>query len=186
MNPLDIFTKEISFSGWVVLFAAGLFLIAIVILVSSVFSLRRKLKLATTPKFGFAGKPIYPLLATLMISISIPLLIYSFTQDTSFVQEAEENIEIDYIYELVSEGEESSTLRFNLLPTVDGEEYGKKSFDIFWLFEGQEVEDLYEFNRTKDDPSNILVSLKPGRYRLKILVTYENKTETIEDFVTVE
>ncbi|MBN1915984.1 hypothetical protein JW796_03255 [Candidatus Dojkabacteria bacterium] len=180
MFPLDIFTKQFNLSGLVLIASVAIFSLAVIILLVNVVILNRKLKKATTPTYGFAGKPIYPIIATLLISVSIPLAVYSLSQETTFEQKAEENVILQSSHYVVSRDGENLRLEFNVVPYVDGVAWGEKSFDIFWSFKGKTSKTSYEFNKSAINPSKMTITLPKGEYDLTILVTYENRSQRLE------
>ncbi len=177
MNSSELFTKQFSISGFTLVVAGLIFLTAIFILLMNLVSVQKKLKVATTPKFGFAGKPIYPVIATLLISLSIPLALYSVSQQTSFQQEAEENVVLNYDYKILSREGENITVEFNFIPYVDSKAWGDKNFDIFWEFEGKVSESKYEFNKNAENPSSVVLELPKGIYKVTLLVAFDSATE---------
>lgn len=176
----NLLKSDFNFSGLTLLLLVIVVTVSILSLVASVVVLSRRLKKATTPKFGFAGKPIYPLLAILFISVSIPLGLVAVRDQTALVQKADERVDLVLDYEIVERRESEVLVTFTMVPTINGSPWSDKEYDIFWFFKGPTETEEFEFGRSKEDPGGILITLKKGSYDVRVLVTFEDRSEELE------
>ncbi len=185
MNLNDFFGKELSISTLSLLIAGAVIVFAIIILVFRMMTLSKKLKDATTPKYGFAGKPLYQFVALLFIAAAIPLTIFAIQGEIHFGQQAEEKVQLTMDYKILSKTSTESSVQFSITPSVEGKPWGDKVYDIFWSFEGDETQTVFEFKKSVTDPSSVIVKLKKGRYKVRALVSYDAKSEEVVKNITI-
>ncbi len=159
------------------------------VLVIAVFSAiivmqNRKIQRLSQPKYGFLGKPlaVFALLTIMIGGVGIGL--YASRKPTGEVTvsaDKEYRVDIEYI--------QSGITTFNLkaIPFVDGVAYGgdeSLEFDIYWTLTKGSVDTFIEYDVSKSNPSNLIVNLEKGTYKVK--AQYFVDTNTVERTIDLE
>ena len=146
---------------------------------------KRKVDDFISPKFGFLGKPLTYVLviATFGILGSIGLSTYlSSTTSIDDRTSADTFEKIDIVYSKI---ENTKTgVRVNLSAVIRN--IKEKKYDISWTIDSDKYKDLalFEADITKDNPSNLVVILKEGSYRVN--ATIVSGELTIKKYLEIE
>lgn len=187
---LNIFTvqfieKQFTFTinGLILLILLVIVGLIILGLLAYVYKLTRQVKEYERPKFGFLGKPIYPLVAVAALVGGAFFVNYNLPNQSIINIEASETVDIEISKQIVFKGSDKITVRFEATPYIDTVPYGDKeeSFDIFWSIEGEDFEDMLEFNKSVDNQSGFTKDLSPGNYKINVTVVFKGKTYTFTD-----
>ncbi len=166
----------------VLIFAgAGLFLF-ILFLVGVVIWQRNRIKELQRPKYGFLGKPLMAVVATLVLGVGLVGGVY-LTQQESVDPRTSADLDLNIAIEkeLKGEGERVNSYVYALeaVPEVDGVPYGETSedkFNIYWNILGPIKISESEIGVTSENPSGIEVELKEGTYKVNVLIVYKEKS----------
>lgn len=167
----------------ILLVIAFVVMILLVTAVLYIIHLRRKLDNFETPKYGFLGKNIYPLIG--FITLGSVILFASFGMLAPDVRDTKADLEVDgrISAQVKSQTLSNVTVSLGFTPYVSGRSWGTPSdkFDIYWEFIGKQTFNKHEFDRSSNNPSSIDITLPKGNYKVKITVVYLDKTFTFND-----
>jgi hypothetical protein len=166
----------------VLIFAgAGVFLL-VLFLVGVVVWQRNRIKELQRPKYGFLGKPLMAIVATLVLGVGLVGGVYLTQQESVDPRtSADLDVNITIEKELKGEGERVNSYIYELeaIPEVDEVPYGESTeekFNIYWNVLGPVKISESEIGITKQNPSGIEVELKEGTYKVNVLIVYKEKS----------
>ena len=159
------------------------------------------IKKLSQPKYGFLGKQLPALAATLLLLGGLAGGVYLVNQDdTTFETEASLQVNVEIKYEEISRTVSATDgsryrYRFEAIPSIlnqvtgTQEAYGGNDgnkFDIYWDIESptQKIAQA-EINKSLNSPSSIEVTLMPGVYRVRALVQTSNVSQPSEVITVV-
>jgi hypothetical protein len=150
--------------------------ILIIGLIIYIISLYRKLKTYQTPRYGFLGKSLYPVLLMIVMVGTIFGINSSFLKDTGIIDiKADKNLELEIKTNVIDEINGNYVINFVAIPTLNSNEWGEKEdkFDIIWNIDGIESYNQFEVGKSIDDQSGFLLTLPKGDYTVKIIVVHQ-------------
>ncbi|MBN2016171.1 hypothetical protein JW766_05045 [Candidatus Dojkabacteria bacterium] len=157
-----------------VLVVGGVLLFGIIVfLVSIIVYLSKKIRFLTKMRFGFGGRPIFSILAILAIALAIPLTYYASSRSIEIVNLARAERDVTIEVQKIEVYEGLYDVSFMAIPTVDGEAWGEKSYEITWMVEGPLTFEKKESERSIKAPSYFRKELPSGTYELKVVVESE-------------
>lgn len=149
--------------------------------------LSRQVKEYQRPKFGFLGKPLYPLLTVVVLGSSLFYLNFQFSEQKVIEIQASKNVEAEISAEIIS-GSDNTTvnLAFSAIPEVEDTPWGNSedSFDLIWKIKGVETIEMIELSRSASKPSGFTKALPRGSYNIQLVVLYQDKSYEFHKEVT--
>lgn len=142
-----------------------------------------RLEEAAKPKYGFLGKPIFSLVALFLMigSFGVTYLVSRNVPDYSVGDEYKVELEIKATE--IERDDGLVTAKFQVIPTVDGLEWGgseRNKFDAFWSVKGvEESFSEYESGLTINNPGGFEHTLPEGSYEVRVDVLYKGFTWTM-------
>lgn len=186
---MNFINQEFTFTiSGLALVGVGIFtLISFVAIVYLFSKLIYKIRSLEKPRYGFLGKPVYSLLAVMIMVGGLGFFSYSFTQQQDFQIQAAKTVDLDVQTKVVLSDTQQSVVEFKAIPFVDNIAWGKSTdkFEIYWNIRGPENVDKFEFDRSRENSSQFTESLDKGSYTLRIVVVYENKSYTFNEVLAI-
>lgn len=166
----------------IILMIIGLIVLAVLIFLY-VSSLLQKIKKYQQPKYGFLGKPIYPVVAMSLLLAGLVYFNFGVTEDPVVDIKASKTINAQIVTLVGGEVDGERVVEFSAIPTVNDQPWGNAndSFDIFWTITGPETFDRFEFDKTGIDESMFTENLLPGTYHIKVTIVYDGNSYEFED-----
>lgn len=144
-------------------------LILIVILVLLLLNYKKKLKRLKEMRFGFAGKQLYNILLFVGLVISIPLTMYSVSNTTDMIRQA--NLKKDVYVDLRTVNKQDEYIvTFMAVPFLNDKPWGGKKYDVIWKISGNETFEYTEEAVGSDNISFFSRSLDSGAYEVSVYV----------------
>ncbi len=164
-----------TFSVSMLVIGSILFAFAVIvgILLFIIKNLQLRIHKLTRLKYGFGGKPLRRVVIVFSILVSMPLVFIASRQGVNTIKKAFE--EHDMTLE-IQKGERVNgeyVVDFYVIPQVNNEPWGDRSYDIVWSVTGEENFEKIETSRSKTYPSYFEKKLKVGLY--SVTVTIESK-----------
>ncbi len=187
---MEFFTKNFTinlngFSLVLVLFFETILVVTFFIYIINFLNKRLNHKLSV--RTGFLGKRLMSL-AILFSMLSVILLgSYLYQNQINYSSEAELKVDLDINFEISKLDQLSGkkTVDFMVIPIINGTKWGKdnSNFDVIWTIKpdmitskfGVETINKFEYNISRTHQSNIQLDLLPGNYKVKVLVTFDQK-----------
>lgn len=146
---------------------------------------KRKVDDFISPKFGFLGKPLTYVLVIATFGVLGSIGLSTYLSNTSNIDDRTsadsfEKVDIQYV-----KLENTKTgVRVNLSAVILN--IKDKKYDISWTIDSDKYKDLalFEADITKDNPSNLVLILKEGTYRVN--VTIVSGDLTIKKYLEIE
>lgn len=186
-------SADFSLNGGAILLIGGIGLILIIILISYVFTLRRKVDHLSKPKYGFLGKPLYQtaLIVIIVLGFSASFLNFYINPrriDSSVSQG--NNLGIDFNFEILERTEENVLARFHFVPTIGSKEWGgdsNRKFNVKILFiSGTETFEKIFLDKTKETGITFEQNLTSQDYILKITIISGDQEGEFEKSIEIE
>lgn len=178
---LEFLKQNFTFtlSGQILIFVILAVLLIFAILVTYIVRLQSKLKQSLTPRYGFLGKPAFPLFIVAILLTSIIVFNSNLPLQQQINIEAQKQLEVEISHRLIGAVSEGTNLvEFRAIPLVDKTIWGPsdQQFSFFWNIKGPVFIDQFEQNRSVSNPSGFQVELPPGNYTVKLMVVYEQES----------
>jgi amino acid transporter len=132
--------------------------------------LYRKIKDLTKMRYGFGGKPIFSLLIVLCVIVTIPLTFYASQKSIETVKIARAQKDVLVEIQSVKLYDDVYSVAFMAVPTIDGEPWQGKEYDITWQVYGEVSFEKVEKERSLSSPSYFVNELKNGSYEVRVTV----------------
>jgi len=132
---------------------------------------KRKVDDFIAPKFGFLGKPLTYVLVIAIFGILGSVGLSSYLSSTSSIDDrtSADSIEkVDIMYSKIENLK--SGVRVNLSAVIHN--IKEKKYDISWTIDSDKYKGLalFESEVSKDNPSNLVLILKEGSYRVNATI----------------
>jgi hypothetical protein len=155
-------------------------------LVAFIFFQNRKitrLEEAVRPKYGFLGKPLLSTLAIMLMvgGFGVTYFVSKNIPDYSVGDEYKVTLEIKT--DEISRKDEIAKVKFQVVPTVNGYEWGANDiniFDVFWSVNGPKDFSEFESGLHLNFLGGFIKDLPIGTYEIRVDVVYEGFTWTTQ------
>lgn len=146
---------------------------------------KRKVDDFISPKFGFLGKPLTYVLVIATFGILGSVGLSTYLSSTSSLDDRTSADSIEKVEIMYSKIESTkSGVRVNLYAVIKN--IKEKKYDISWTIDSDKYKDLalFEADVSKDNPSNLVLILKEGSY--KVNATIVSGDLTIKKYLEIE
>lgn len=182
--------KEFTFtlSGSTLLIILAIVVVFIGGLITYNYLLTRKLRQVQAPKFGFLGKPIYPLVAVLMLAGSLFFFNYAAPDQEVINIKASRDVSVEIVTQVTNKVGTLSNVNFQAIPTVDNQIWGEtgETFDFIWNITGETEYSKVELNKNATDVSGFTTLLEPGDYQVDLTLVFEGKSYEFTDSFSLQ
>jgi len=181
--------KNYSFTlnGITLTIIIGLFVLGLALIIVYISRLEKKAKYYEKPKYGFLGKPIYPVVVVALLLGSIAVINLSLPQNKVVNIRAEKVVEANITGTIIGVSKEKQIIEFKLEPYVDNSVWGSDTdtFDILWNVRGKESFDMFEFEKSRVNISSFSKLLPKGEYEVKATVIYDGKSYNFQESLSL-
>ncbi len=138
-----------------------------------VVRLFKKVKDLSKVRYGFGGKPIFSFFIIIITIIAIPLTYYASQNSIETIKLA--NAEKDVVVKFYKEKKTKSiySVSFMAIPTINGEYWRDKEYEIKWKVTGDLSFEKVETQRSIENPSYFTKELPKGVYDVEVFVESE-------------
>lgn len=148
----------------------------IILFISIIIVLIKKVKSLERIRYGFGGKTLFSILLLGALLIALPFAMYSVQQTTELrrIAEAQKEVYIDIQSREIEEGEYS--VYFMAIPLIEGEVWGEYDYVVEWSITGPVAFKKFEKERNIHNPSYFKKVLPRGMYHLDLVIKSKDFT----------
>lgn len=182
MEEILTFIQENTIISAIIL----ILLLTVLILIVALVQQNRRYQEATTPKFGFLGKPLYTFFAFALFAGGIGFAWFVSNQGGTIGDSlAGDRITVQIDAAVINPS--TRNYQFRVTPTANGTLWGPYTYDAYWNFENADgtTSTALENGLTKDNIGGVVKKLPSGVNKIKVNVFVEDKNVTDEIEVTV-
>ncbi|MEI7578735.1 MAG: hypothetical protein WCJ58_01695 [bacterium] len=182
-------STNLQFNTAIFIFTAVVIIIAFALLIAYIWRLNHRIKTLQTPRYGFLGKPLFPMFVVLLLTGSLLFVNYYNKQSQVTTTGAAKNVVFDINYKNVSQSGNNVTMKFDIEPKIEKLPWGgndQNKFDIYWTLNGPENYQYLEVGKSYNKPSGFQISILSGAYTVKTKIVFEGKTYEYSEEIYVE
>lgn len=142
-----------------------------------------RLEEAVRPKYGFLGKPLLSVLAVFLMLGGFGVTYFVSKNIPDYSVGDEYKVQLEIKTDEIEREDGIATVNFQVIPTVNGEEWGESEnnkFDIFWSVKGPENFSEMESKISKISQGGFQKKLPIGTYQIRVDVVYKGFTWTTQ------
>ncbi len=182
VTQIQTFVSENTLASVVI----GLLLAVILGLIVVVINQNRKYQVATAPKYGFLGKPIYSFFAFAFIVGGLGFALIANNQEGS-PDDALAGITLTVSIDAAVINPTTKDYQFRVTPVANDVQWGPYSYDAYWTFTNADgtITTSVETGLTRNNIGGIIRKLPSGINKIKVNVFVEDRNLVKEIEVTV-
>jgi len=179
--------QNLEFTNSLVIIISVIIGLIIIGLIIYIFHLKKRIHTLKTPKYGFLGKSLYPIM---VVALLVGTLYFITTQEPKDVVtiNANKNVTFDIKTDYVSAKDDKIIINLSLDVMLHGENWALEKntddIDIYWDIIGPTNVSMVEIGMNKSRQSGFDIELFKGEYTIKTTIIYgDEEYEYIENIV---
>jgi len=167
--------QNLEFTNSLIIIISIIIAIFIIGLIIYIIHLKKRIHTLKTPKYGFLGKSLYPIM---VVGLLVGTLYFITTQEPKDIVtiNANKNVTFDIKTDYIQIAEKDVTVNLSLNIVLYGEDWrlekNTDSVDIYWNIIGPTNVSRVEIGKNKDNKSGFDIKLAKGDYIINTTIIY--------------